>query len=96
MKLSQVQRLYNLLSDLKSHRTDEILTVIYGVGGPSCANVSGRISDVRKKYDVRITCTRDKQRRTLRWYRIANPDYDEAMDQERFDEIVKNKEFDFA
>jgi len=38
-RLSQVDRLYNLLSDGLEHRTDEILKVVYGNEHKGLANV---------------------------------------------------------
>jgi hypothetical protein len=62
MKKSQRQRLYELLLDGRSHRTDEIVDKIYG-SRLSLTRVGARIYDVQKKYKVKIKGWHDKDNR---------------------------------
>ena len=70
MKTSQVDRLYNLLSDGRPHSTVEILEEVYGGDHLGLARVAARIYDVKKKYHVNIKCWSDSERRTMSWYQI--------------------------
>jgi len=68
--LSQAERLYNLLSDGRPHRTDEILARVYGSAHCGIARIGARIWDIKKKYGVNIKCTPDDENKTLYWYRM--------------------------
>jgi hypothetical protein len=65
--MSQTDKLYNLLSDYQPHRTDEIVSKIYG-DGMSLARVGARIWDIKKRYNVEIVGRKDKDRSSLYWY----------------------------
>lgn len=67
---SQTEKLYNLLSDMKPHRTDEILHSVYGGSHLGIARISARIYDVKRKYHVEIESRRDTVNETLYWYQI--------------------------
>ena len=70
MELTQTERLYNLLSDGKPHRTDEIVNLVYGPG-LSLARVGARIFDVKDKYKVIINGWHDKFNPALYWYQMG-------------------------
>jgi hypothetical protein len=70
MKISQTERLYNLLSDGEPHSTVEILNRIYGVDHAGYANIHGRITDIRKKYHLNIINFKDDNTKTLTYYQI--------------------------
>lgn len=73
MKTSQTDLLYNLLKDGQPHRTDEIMTIVYGGDHLGLARVGARIYDVKKKYNVEIPdAWPDKEKPTLYWYQIVN------------------------
>ena len=73
-KLSQTDRLYNLLSDGEPHSTVEILNKIYGVGHSGYANIHGRVTDVRRKYKpIEIINFRDDKIKSLTYYQIKPP-----------------------
>jgi hypothetical protein len=74
MKKSQTQRLYELLLDGKSHRTDEIVAKIYGQG-LSLSRVGARIYDVQKKYKVKIKGWHDTDNPKLYWYGIVRQNF---------------------
>jgi hypothetical protein len=74
MKKSQTQRLYELLLDGKSHRTDEIVEKIYG-SGLSLSRVGARIYDVQKKYGVKIKGWHDTENPKLYWYGIVRQNF---------------------
>jgi len=67
--MSQKQRLYNLLSDGKAHRTDEILETVYGVGHSGIARIGARINDLKKDGYI-IDGKTDKVKKSLYWYRM--------------------------
>lgn len=70
--MSQVERLYNLLSDGLKHRTDEILAVVYGSSRLSLSRVAARINDIKKRYGVTIRGQKDRDNPKLYWYWIEN------------------------
>ncbi|HBX15872.1 MAG: hypothetical protein UV20_C0009G0052 [Candidatus Magasanikbacteria bacterium GW2011_GWA2_42_32] len=69
IKISQTQRLYELLSDGEPHRTDEIVNRIYGPG-LSLSRVGARIWDIKKRFDVEVEGWTDENNRTLYWYQM--------------------------
>jgi hypothetical protein len=76
-KLSQVARLYNLLSDGNAHSTNEIQDKIYGREHLGYANIHGRITDIRKKYGVKIINFKDDKFKSLSWYQIKPIEFQE-------------------
>jgi hypothetical protein len=74
MKPTQTDRLYNLLSDGKPHRTDEIQVVVYGGDHRGLARVGARIYDIKYKHRVTINGWHDPDNKTLYWYQIVFPD----------------------
>ncbi|HTA21936.1 MAG TPA: hypothetical protein VK763_00265 [Terriglobales bacterium] len=74
MNKTQTQRLYELLLDGKSHRSDEIVEKIYGTG-LSLARVGARVYDVQKKYGVKIKGWHDPQNPKLYWYGIVRQNF---------------------
>ena len=73
-KIPQINRLYDLLSDGNAHSTTEILNKIYGVGHSGYANIHGRITDIRKKYGVKIINFKDDKIKSLSYYQILPPE----------------------
>lgn len=69
MKKSQTQRLYELLLDGKSHRTDEILREVYGSEHLGIARIGARIADL-KKLGHQIIGYHDPQNRKLYVYKL--------------------------
>lgn len=72
--LSQTDRIYNLLMDHKPHRTDEIQIKIYGANHLGTARISGRVSDIRRIYNIKVEGWKDKNIKSLFWYQIPNPE----------------------
>jgi len=66
----QVDRLFMLLQDKQPHRTDEIMNKIYGSSHLGIARISARIYDVKKRYNVEISCRKDIKHPTLVWYEL--------------------------
>lgn len=73
-KKSQTDKLYDLLSDYKPHRTDQICNLVYGAGHLGLARVGARVFDVRKKYGVQIKGWHDSEYPTLYWYQMERPE----------------------
>ena len=74
MPLSQKELLYNLLSDQRPHRTDQIQRVVYGRNHLGLARVGARIYDIKQEYDVTITGWHDEKKPSLYWYQMTiNP-----------------------
>jgi len=68
--MSQRNRLFDLLYDLKPHRTDEIVREVYGEG-LSLSRVGARIYDLKELgYD--IVGWKDRSNPTLYWYRLES------------------------
>ena len=67
---SQVDRMYDLLSDGEAHRTDEIMSAVYGADHLGLARVGARIWDVQKKYGVKIIGWHDEENHSLYWYQM--------------------------
>ena len=72
-KISQTQRLYNLLSDGQPHSVPEIMLKVYGIEHSGYCNVHGRITDIRKKYGVEVKNLPDINRRSITWYQMTIP-----------------------
>lgn len=83
--MSQITRLYELLSDNKAHRTDEICRVVYGGESLGLSRVGARINDLvnlgaefSDKFGNKITGKnvmrgwRDKNNAKLYWYKMQN------------------------
>lgn len=68
--MSQTQKLYNLLSDGKPHRTDSIMKIVYGDDHLGLARVGARIWDIKNKYNVEIESWKDKETPSLWWYQM--------------------------
>jgi len=73
-KISQINRLYDLLLDGNSHSTNEIQEKIYGREHLGYANIHGRITDIRKKYGVKIINFKDDKIKSLSYYQILPPE----------------------
>lgn len=71
MKLSQTDRLYNLLRS-GPLRTDMIQRKVYGSDKLGVARIAARIYDIKQKYDVEIESWRDPKKRTLYWYAMKS------------------------
>lgn len=69
---SQVDRLWALLKDMKPHRTDEIVRLVYGPGHP-LSRVGARIYDLRRRLpaDMDVKSWPDQADRTLWWYQAT-------------------------
>ena len=74
IKPTQTDRLYDLLSDGNAHSTTEILEKVYGVGHSGYANIHGRVTDIRKKYGVKIINLKDDKIKSLSYYQILPPE----------------------
>lgn len=72
--MSQTQKLYNLLSDGKAYRTDDIVEKIYGSKHLGLARLSARIWDIKSKYNIEIESWKDKEIPSLWWYQIKQKD----------------------
>jgi len=70
--LSQITRLFDLLSDGNAHSTNEIQLKIYGREHLGYANIHGRVTDIRKKYGVNIINFKDDKIKTLSYYQIVS------------------------
>mgnify|MGYP001402886203 CR=1 FL=1 len=82
MRVSQTDKLYDLLSDGNAHRTDEIVSKVYS--GGSLARVGARIFDVKKKYGVEIIGWHDEKNPSLYWYQIKAPAFEDMPEYEMF------------
>ena len=71
-KISQVERMYNLLKDGQAYRTDQIQLLIYGGDHLGTAAIAQRISNIRKRYNIEIKCWSDKEIQSLSWYQIIS------------------------
>ena len=74
MKKSQAERLWEVLRDGRPHRTDEILTRVYGSEHAGIARIGARISDVKRNHHVEIKGYKDKQIPSLYWYHAQVPE----------------------
>lgn len=71
---SQTDRLYNLLKDGEPHNTLEIMDVVYGNDHLGLARVGARIFDTKRKYGVCIHSWPDRNKRSITWYQIIEPE----------------------
>jgi hypothetical protein len=67
-KLSQKQKLYNLLSDFEPHSTVEIMQKVYGGDHLGLARVGARIHDI-KADGHEIKGWKDKTNPAIYWFR---------------------------
>lgn len=83
---SQVDRLYDLLSDGEPHSTTEILKKIYGREHLGYANIHGRVTDIRKKYGVKVRNFKDDRIKSLSYYQIepAEVPFEEMPEFEKY------------
>jgi hypothetical protein len=88
-KISQTTRLYDLLSDGNPHSTNEIQLVIYGREHLGYANIHGRITDIRKKYGLRVINFKDDEVKSLSYYQIVNDDKVELREEYKNSILVK-------
>jgi hypothetical protein len=85
--MAQVDLLYNVLSDGKPHRTDEILALVYGSEHLGIARIGARIADLKKK-GHEIKGWKDQDKPTLYWYQMeVKQDY---KDYESAAQSIKN------
>lgn len=68
--MSQVNKLYNLISDGLPHRTDEILREVYGGEHLGIARIGARIWDLRHKRGLHIRSWTDAEKPSLTWYQL--------------------------
>lgn len=68
--MSQKDKLIELLSDGKAHRTDQIMRVVYGGDHLGLARVGARIYDIKQVKKVEIESWPDADNRALHWYRM--------------------------
>jgi hypothetical protein len=73
-KLSQASKLYDLLLDGNAHSTNEIQEKVYGREHLGYANIHARITDIRKKYGVRIINFKDDKIKSLTYYQLLPPE----------------------
>jgi hypothetical protein len=69
-KPSQISRIYDLLLDGNPHSVKEIIKEVYGLDHCGYPNVHGRITDIRKKYGVKIINFKDNKIKSLTYYQI--------------------------
>ena len=67
--VSQEERLFDLLSDLQPHRSDEILAVVYGSEHLGIARISARIYGLKQR-GHKIQGFRDPEHATLYFYQL--------------------------
>ena len=71
---SQVDRLYDLLLDGNPHSTNEIQEKIYGREHLGYANIHARVTEIRKKYGVRVINFKDDKIKSLTYYQLLPPE----------------------
>ena len=71
---TQASKLYDLLLDGNPHSTSEILDKVYGLDFKGYANIHGRVTDLRKKYGVRIINFKDDKIKSLTYYQLLPPE----------------------
>lgn len=91
MKACQIDLLYDLLSDQKPHRTDEILKKVYGSGKLGIARIGARIYDIKQRYSVEIIGWHDKLRPTLYWYMMKQTKFYEKQSSSTSRKVTKKK-----
>lgn len=74
--MTQAQRLLELLSDGRAHRTDEIMRVVYGSDHLGIARISARVWDLNDRFKKqgrpeRIVSEKDPEHPTLYFYRLV-------------------------
>ena len=74
VKIPQINRLSDLLLDGNPHSTNEIQEKIYGREHLGYANIHGRITDISKKYGVKIINFKDDKIKSLSYYQILPPE----------------------
>jgi hypothetical protein len=67
--MSQSSKILELLKDGQKHHVGEILDFAYGSDRFSAANLTGRISELRRK-GYKIECTPDEKFHSQSWYRL--------------------------
>ena len=69
MKMSQTEKLINLLIDGQEHSTVEIMDKVYGGDHLGLARVGARIFDAKQK-GYSIVGRRDKNKSSVYWYKM--------------------------
>jgi len=70
MKISQTQKLLELLKDGKRHSTREIQIYVYGADHLGSARIAARADDLRKRgYNI-PEAERDQVNSTIYWYQM--------------------------
>lgn len=74
--MTQAERLYDLLKDGHSHRTDEILLKVYGSSHNGITRIGARIADLKEgRWPGKVTNTiegwHDPQNAALYWYKLV-------------------------
>lgn len=85
MRVSQTDKLYDLLSDGNAHRTDEIVSKAYS--GGSLARVGARIWDIKRKYGVEIIGWHDEKNPSLYWYQIKAPAFEDMPEYQEWKQL---------
>ena len=73
MKKTQCEKLLMLLSDNKPHSTVEIMRRVYGGMHLGLARPAARVYDLKKKYNVEITCKRHPKIKSIYYYTMTTP-----------------------
>jgi len=74
MKISQTDRLYELLKDGEWHSTLEIMDIVYGIKHSGVCRIGARIGDLKKRgfvFDPKPK--RDPESKTVWWYKMVVP-----------------------
>lgn len=68
--MSQIDRLYSLMSDGEPHSTFEIVEKVYDMDTTTIARVGARIFDVKRRFGAYIESYPDKSNKKMWWYRM--------------------------
>lgn len=68
--MTQLDKLRMVMDDMKPHRSDELLELVYGSAHLGLARLGARVYDLRRSLPPghEIKSWRDKKRPTLTWY----------------------------
>lgn len=77
--LSQVVKIYKILSDGKPHRFDEIQQELFGGTKYGAFRLGARIFDIKKEYGVDIIGHKDKNNPALYWYQLTTKQEQASM-----------------
>lgn len=74
-KMSQINRLLNVLEDGLPHRSDELLKNVYGSEHLGLARLAARIYDLKKRMNVQIRSYPDPEHKSLTWYQLIRVNF---------------------